>query len=99
MAFMPLTEQERATHGKTEQGNGMLGAFMILLVAMMLGGIAYRGATVILPALLELKGKGIYEALSAFGGGKLSANLVATAIASVIYLVGMAGQYVGGHVG
>ncbi len=99
MAFMPLAETEHTSHGKADEGNGMVGAFLILLVAMMLGGIAYRGSTVILPAFLELKGKGIYEALNAIGGGKVSSNLVATAVASVVYLVGMVGQYVGGHVG
>ena len=77
----------------------MLGAFLILLVAMMLGGIAYRGATVILPSYLEIKGQGIFHALSSLAGGSLSRNLVAATITSLIYLVGMVGQFVGGHVG
>lgn len=99
MALLPLTEPEKSTRSKTSEENGMLGAFLILLIAMMLGGIVYRGATVILPAFLELKGKGIYEVLTGLAGGRLSSNLVATAVASVIYLIGMVGQYVGGHVG
>lgn len=99
MALLPLSEPERTTSRQSQDGNGMLGAFLILLVAMMLGGIAYRGATVILPAFLELKGKGIYDAFAAIGGANLSSNLVATAVASVVYIIGMIGQYVGGHLG
>ncbi|MDQ7782411.1 MAG: MFS transporter [Desulfomonilaceae bacterium] len=102
VAFMVLLPIERTSARQTrrrEEDNGMVGAFLILLVAMMLGGIAYRGATVILPAYLELNGKGIFEALSGLSGGALSSNLVATSLTAMIYAVGMVGQYVGGHVG
>lgn len=99
MALLPLSEPSHAEQTGSEGANGMLPAFLILLVAMMLGGIAYRGATVILPAYLELKGQGIFEAVTGLLGKGLSGNLVATSVASVIYMVGMVGQYVGGHVG
>lgn len=79
--------------------NGNLRAFLILLVAMMLGGIAYRGATVILPAYLELRNTGLLESLIGLFGMDLSANLVATTVTAMIYTVGMVGQYIGGHVG
>jgi MFS family permease len=99
MVMLPLKESsEKGTQSATDD-NGMLGAFLILLVAMMLGGVAYRGATVILPAYMELNGKGIFEMLSGLLGGGLSSNLVATTMTALIYMVGMAGQYVGGHVG
>ena len=65
---------------------------------MMLGGIVYRGATVMLPAYFELKGQGIFAWLQAAGGRELSANLVATGLVSMIYLIGMVGQYAGGHI-
>ena len=99
MATLKLKDSATRTVQTADEGNGMLGAFLILLVAMMLGGIAYRGATVILPAYLELNGKGIFEALSAVFGEGLSSNLVATTVTALIYVVGMVGQYVGGHVG
>lgn len=102
IVFLVLLPFERSTEKhikRNEDGNGMVGAFLILLVAMMLGGIAYRGATVILPAYMELNGKGIFEALSGLFGGGLSSNLVATTLTAMIYAVGMAGQYVGGHIG
>ena len=99
MVMLPLKESSGKGTQSAADDNGMLGAFLILLVAMMLGGIAYRGATVILPAYMELNGKGIFEMLSGLFGGGLSSNLVATTMTALIYMVGMAGQYVGGHVG
>jgi predicted MFS family arabinose efflux permease len=64
---------------------------------MMLGGIAYRGATVVLPAYFELRNQDIFQWLTLRLPEGLSANLVATTITSAIFLVGMAGQYMGGR--
>lgn len=72
--------------------------FGILLVAMMLAGIVYRGTTVTLPALFELQGAGLYQWLSGFFQG-VSTNVVATTLTSCLYLVGILGQYAGGRVG
>jgi len=72
--------------------------FMVLLVAMMLAGTVYRGTTVTLPALFELKGGGLYQWMSGFSQG-FSSNVVATVLTSCLYLVGMLGQYAGGHMG
>ena len=77
--------------------NGILGAFIILLAAMMLGGIVYRGATVILPAYFELKTPMLYQWLTGVTQGTLSHNLVATAITSLIFLIGVGGQFSGGQ--
>jgi len=74
--------------------------FGVLLICMMLGGIVYRGSTVTLPALFELHAAGFFTALNGFFKGmELSTNVVATGITSLLYLVGMAGQYTGGRVG
>jgi len=97
--LLPLDESPLAESEKTEGNNGMLGAFVILLVAMMLGGIAERGVTVILPSYLELRGQGIFQWFSGSLGIPISRNLVATSVASLVYAVGMMGQYVGGHIG
>jgi MFS transporter, FSR family, fosmidomycin resistance protein len=83
--------------GKAAAANGGRG-FMVLLVAMMLGGIVYRGATVILPAYFELRNQVLFEWLTRHIPAGLSGNLVATAITSAIFLVGMLGQYMGGRV-
>ncbi len=97
MLTFPLSESAPVKAGPDAGDNGNLKAFLILLVAMMLGGIAYRGATVILPAYFELKTGGILQALSSFTGRALSGNVVATAVTSVIFLAGIFGQYTGGR--
>jgi MFS family permease len=96
MTLLPLPAAG-AGPAKAGQGNGSHG-FMILLVAMMLGGIAYRGATVILPAYFELRNAGLFAWLGQTLPTDFSANLVATMITSAIFLVGMFGQYLGGRV-
>lgn len=96
MSVLPIPTESRST-SKKQNGNGGNG-FLILLVAMMLGGIAYRGATIILPAYFELRNQSIFQWLSMHLPAGISANLVATTITSVIFLVGMFGQYMGGRV-
>ena len=98
MVLFPLSQSERGKKADKDDDNGMLTAFLILLAAMMLAGIAYRSATVILPAYFEIKGQGIFQWLSSTTGWELSKNLVATLVTSLIYLIGVAGQYTGGRV-
>lgn len=74
-------------------------SFMILLIAMMLGGVVYRGATVTLPALFELQGSGLYELLRMSLPWNGSKNVMATTLVSLLFLIGMAGQYTGGRIG
>ena len=76
--------------------NGSRG-FIVLLAAMMLGGIVYRGATVILPAYFELRNQEVFAWLARQLPAGFSGNLVATTITSAIFLVGMLGQYMGGR--
>ena len=98
MSILPPIGDHRSDKKESDEDNGLLGAFLILLVAMMLGGIVYRGATVILPAYFELKNQGIFQWFSLMAGVGLSKNLVATSVTSFIYIVGMLGQYTGGRV-
>lgn len=99
LLYLPISRSDQTNAVVPKGENGLLGAFIILLVAMMLGGIVYRGATVILPAYFELKNQEIFHWLSSITGGRLSKNLVATSLTSFIYLVGMIGQYAGGRIG
>jgi hypothetical protein len=99
MAVLPLQTSVVAEHSVTERDNGMVSAFLILLIAVGLGGIAFSASTLILPAYLELKSRNIFDWLVQLVGTGLSSNLVATTITAVIYVVGMVGQYVGGFVG
>lgn len=87
---------EKEVHGEE---NRLVGAFLILLMAMMLAGIIYRGSTVILPTYFELKNQEIFRWFSSLLGRGLSKNLVATSVASFIYLIGMLGQYTAGRIG
>lgn len=95
------TGQCRSAHKKSAgTDTSSWRGFTVLLVCMMLGGIVYRGVTVTLPALFELHAGGIFSALRAFfPDNVLSGNVVATALTSGLYLVGMLGQYTGGRAG
>lgn len=73
--------------------------FLILLLAMTLGGIVYRGTSVTLPAYFELQNRDLYQQILVFSGQLGTPNLFATLVTSFIYLVGMVGQYTGGRVG
>jgi MFS family permease len=76
--------------------------FLILCGAMVFSGLMYRGYTIILPTFFEAKLSGFF--LFAADGGnaaRLSPDadtFVATIIACGVYLVGMAGQLLGGRI-
>jgi MFS family permease len=97
IAVLPRMEAHGSVAKSSGDGNGFLAAFLILLVIMMLGGVVYRGATVILPAYFELKNQAIFHWIHSVTGVGLSKNLVATTSVSFIFIVGMLGQYTGGR--
>ena len=98
LIFMSSNHEKMIRDEKeSADNNGQLTPFLILLVAMMLGGIAYRGATVIIPAYFELKTPDIFQWLNSQFSGDISKNLVATSITSSILLIGMVGQFAGGR--
>jgi len=99
ISFYNLEEPEEAAGSSEKNGGRRAAPFLILLIAMMLGGLAYRGASVIMPTYFELKSQGIFHLLAGLWPGKLSGNLVATALTSFIFLFGMIGQFTGGRVG
>ncbi|MCB2186676.1 MAG: MFS transporter [Deltaproteobacteria bacterium] len=95
----PPVEVKLNSVGNASKNGGLWTPFLVLLVAMMLGGVAYRGSSVIMPTLLQLKSPQIIGFLEGLWPGHLPANLVATIITSVLYALGMVGQYVGGRTG
>jgi len=97
ISILPPTKIHSSDHKGSDEENGLLGAFLILLVTMMLGGVVYRGASVILPVYFELKTQVIFGWLNSITGIGLSKNLVATTVTSFIFIVGMLGQYSGGR--
>lgn len=86
-------------NAKANNKNFSLTPFLILLIAMSLGGIVYRGSSVTIPAYFELKNSGLHDFLSSFFQGLKTPNLTATILTSMIYLFGMLGQYLGGRAG
>jgi len=98
MLFMPSTEPENNTKSNQHSAKSLLTAFAVLCVCMMLGGVAYRGSTVILPTYFELRSQTLFEAFSSFQWWPASRNVAATALTSLVFIVGILGQYIGGHV-
>lgn len=98
IAMAVLSLPSTAAGGIKTASSGNRHGFLILLVAMMLGGIVYRGSTVILPAYFELRNQEIFLWLANHLPRGLSANVVATMITSAIFIVGMLGQYMGGRI-
>ena len=102
MALAPM-DYQRQTEGSQKPGAHKGGnpwlPFLVLLGAMTLGGIAYRGSGVIMPTLFELRGRAIYDFLAGLVAGDFSRNLVATTVTSLVYLLGVVAQYIGGRVG
>lgn len=79
--------------------HGVMGAFAILCVAMMLAGLAYRGVSLVLPATFLQQTTFLDTFLQRLHFTRLQGveNLAATLIASGVYAMGMAGQVLGGH--
>jgi len=75
--------------------------FMVLCVAMMLAGLAYRAGSVVMPTYFELKASFLVPAantLVAAFGGTGAKTAAATALTSLVYATGIAGQMLGGRV-
>ncbi|MFH1058621.1 MAG: MFS transporter [Pseudomonadota bacterium] len=99
MSRYALEEPERPAQAEDRKVGGYLGPFLVLLLAMMLGGIAYRGSSVTMPAYFELRIEGIMTWVQSWWPAGPTGNVVATLLTAMSYLVGAIGQYVGGRVG
>jgi len=73
--------------------------FAILCVALVLGGIAYRGNMLLLPAYLEINTTFLANLLDRlpFSRGHSTATFAATVLSSVVLFGGLFGQIVGGR--
>jgi len=96
LVLIPVTTNEGHKQVANDSRTKTIGAFVILLIAMMLGGVAYRGTTVVLPAYFELKNQLVFEFFVQFMNG-LSPNVVASLTVSSVFFIGMIGQYTGGR--
>jgi len=97
MLAFPISSTKKQGPKKRQEENGNARAFLVLLAAMTLGGLAYRGATVILPAYIEIKTEAFFHWISSALAMDFSRNLGAALIVSLVYLASMAGQYAGGR--
>jgi len=99
MGVLSFDEAPDAAETESETQGKNLIPFLFLLAAMMLGGISYRGAIVVLPAFIEIRSPGLMQALSGLWSETVTGTLVATSLTSFIFLIGILGQYIGGHIG
>jgi len=99
LILFPFSKSPRREDDKTASNANrpQLTLFVILLFAMMCGGIAYRGSTLIMPAYFELKNQALFQWISSHSPWTVTENIVATAITSLIFFAGIFGQYTGGR--
>ena len=96
MLFLPLIEPARNEKTVSQGSMRLMLGFAILCICMMLGGIAYRTVTVILPSYLELRNPSLLDWISRLQWMPASKNVAATALSSSVFVVGMFGQFLGG---
>ena len=96
MLCLPVVEPEGTKKAGTSGEGSLILGFAVLCVCMMLGGIAYRAITVILPAYLELHNPVLLDWIGRVNWMPASRNVVASALSSAVFVVGMFGQFLGG---
>ncbi|MEW6351816.1 MAG: MFS transporter [Thermodesulfobacteriota bacterium] len=99
MFVLPFRESHGSTARESSGNNGALTPFVFLLIATLLGGIAFNGATVVLTAYIETRSDGILSLVSGVLGLDYTKNLLATQVTALVYVVGMVGQFIGGKAG
>jgi MFS family permease len=84
------------SHG---QRRDLWGYFVILCAAVLFGGIAYRGVSLVMPATFLERATFLSHALGSRTAESLQGigNLSAALLASLAYAMGMLGQVFGGH--
>jgi len=90
---------EEDASGPRNGNNNSMKYFLILCVAMTLAGLVYRGNSVVLPAYLELKASFLWNLLRGTDLPNLTGakTVAATLLTSLIYMVGILGQILGGR--
>ena len=96
MFLLPVIEPARNEKTESQGSMRLMLSFAILCICMMLGGVAYRSVTVILPAYLELGNPALLDWISRLPWMPASRNVAATALSSSVFMVGMFGQFLGG---
>lgn len=98
LSLVRIDETLHPSHARRGDGDPSYRIYFVILgVALVFGGLAYRGNTVLLPAYLELKTTffaRLIEALPFERSG--TATLGATLLTSVVFFFGIFGQILGG---
>ena len=85
----------------TADGRHLKRYFMVLCVAMMLAGLAYRSGSLVMPSYFEVKASFLVPVANAVVeafGGTGAKTAAATALTSLVYATGIVGQMIGGRV-
>lgn len=87
-------------HPATPGNGNNMRYFVILCVAMTIAGLVYRANSVVMPAYLELKASFLWDLLRGIDLPNLTGakTVAATLLTSLIYVVGILGQILGGKV-
>ena len=90
-----IAEGRRASNG----GGSYAKYYIVLCLALVLGGLIYRGNMVLLPAYLEIKTTFFHQLIGSLSFIKTegTSTLAATLLASLVLVVGMFGQLLGGR--
>jgi len=103
VAATPIDESagEPSLAARGQSTDGIKRYFLVLCVAMTLAGLAYRASSVVMPAYFELRAT-FLTPLTDFAFGVLGATgnktVAATTLTSLVYLMGVVGQMIGGRV-
>jgi FSR family fosmidomycin resistance protein-like MFS transporter len=103
LALIPVKMNERLRRVDVEEHSSAVERmkyFVILCLALILGGIAYRGNMVLLPAYLELKTTFFQNLIESFSFIQLQGTktLAATLLTSMVLFTGIFGQLLGGRI-
>jgi len=75
--------------------------FVLLCAAMTLGGLAYRASSLVMPSYFEQKASFLVPTMRSFielFGGDNAVTATAATLTSLVYLVGIVGQIMGGRI-
>ena len=99
LGLIRVDESPHAMHVEKSEREGYVTYFLILCVTLVLGGLIYRGNTVLLPAYLELNTDFFRRFIAGLSFLKThgTATLAATILTSVVFLFGILGQLLGGR--
>ena len=98
MLFLKIHDPEKGISINKSGEEGLLKGFIILCFAMIFGGIAFRGLTVTLPSLFQLRLPGLLKMLAGSVSFLQSHNVVASILTSLVFVIGIFGVYLGGYV-